>query len=95
MLGGTLTGVGGVLCPVVCGRDNEMRTLRTAFAQASAGRGSLAFITGEPGIGKSRLVRELAGYAGGTGAITATGRAVPGGSSTPYRPLTEALLQPA
>jgi predicted ATPase len=70
-----------------------MRTLRTAFAQASAGRGSLVFITGEPGIGKSRLVRELTGHARGAGAIAVTGRAVPGGSSTPYRPLTEALLQ--
>jgi len=70
-----------------------MRTLRTAFDQASAGRGSLAFITGEPGIGKSRLVRELTGHARGAGAIAVTGRAVPGGSGTPYRPLTEALLQ--
>jgi len=70
-----------------------MHALRTAFAQASAGRGSLAFITGEPGIGKSRLVRELTGHARSAGAIAVTGRAVPGGSSTPYRPLTEALLQ--
>jgi predicted ATPase len=90
---GTLTRVAGVLCPVVCGRDDEMRTLQNAFVQASAGRGSLAFITGEPGIGKSRLVRELTGHARGAGAIAVTGRAVPGGSSTPYRPLTEALLQ--
>ena len=70
-----------------------MRTLQTAFAHASAGRGSLAFITGEPGIGKSRLVRELTAYARGAGAIAVTGRAVPGGSGIPYRPLTEALLQ--
>jgi DNA-binding CsgD family transcriptional regulator len=78
---------------VVCGRDDELRALRNAFDQASAGRGSLAFITGEPGIGKSRLVRELAGYARGAGGAAVTGRAVPSGSATPYRPLTEALLQ--
>jgi DNA-binding CsgD family transcriptional regulator/tetratricopeptide (TPR) repeat protein len=77
----------------MCGRDDEMRVLRTAFARASAGRGGLAFITGEPGIGKSRLVRELAGHARGAGAIAVTGRAVPGGSGIPYRPFTEALLQ--
>jgi DNA-binding CsgD family transcriptional regulator len=82
-----------VLCPVVCGRDSELRVLRDAFARAAAGQGSVAFITGEPGIGKSRLVRELTGYAGGVGALTATGRAVPAGAGTPYRPLTEALLQ--
>ena len=85
--------MGGVLCPVVCGRDDELRVLRDAFAQAADGRGGVVFITGEPGIGKSRLVRELTGHARERGALTATGRAVPAGSGTPYRPLTEALLQ--
>ena len=85
--------MGGVLCPVVCGRDDELRVLRDAFAQAADGRGGVVFITGEPGIGKSRLVRELTGHARELGALTATGRAVPAGSGTPYRPLTEALLQ--
>jgi DNA-binding CsgD family transcriptional regulator/tetratricopeptide (TPR) repeat protein len=67
--------------------------LRDAFAQAADGRGGVVFITGEPGIGKSRLVRELTAHAREYGALTATGRAVPAGSGTPYRPLTEALLQ--
>jgi DNA-binding CsgD family transcriptional regulator/RecA/RadA recombinase len=70
-----------------------LRTLRNAFDQASAGRGGVVFITGEPGIGKTRLIRELTGYARDAGAVAVTGRAVPGGSGTPYRPLTEALLQ--
>jgi hypothetical protein len=29
--------VGGVLCPVVCGRDDELRVLRDAFALADGG----------------------------------------------------------
>jgi DNA-binding CsgD family transcriptional regulator len=78
---------------VVFGRDDELRVLQDAFAQASAGQGSLVYITGEPGIGKSRLARELTGYARAGGGVAVTGRAVPGGSVTPYRPLTEALLQ--
>ena len=86
--------MGGVLCPVVCGRDDELRVLRDAFARAADGRGGgVVFVTGEPGIGKSRLVRELTRHARRLGAVTATGRAVPAGSGTPYRPLTEALLQ--
>ena len=84
-----------MLCPVLCGRDHELRVLRDAFARATDGRGDgggMVFVTGEPGIGKSRLIRELTGYARGRGAVTVTGRAVPTGSGTPYRPLTEALL---
>jgi DNA-binding NarL/FixJ family response regulator len=77
----------------VFGRDDEFGVLRAALAQAVAGQGAVVFVAGEPGIGKSRLVRELAGHARDLGAITATGRAVPTGSSVPYRPLTEALLQ--
>ncbi len=77
----------------MCGRDDELSLLRDALARAVAGQGGVVFITGEPGIGKSRLVRELISDARRRGALTATGRAVPAGSGTPYRPLTEALLQ--
>jgi len=56
------------------------------------GVGSVAFVTGEAGIGKSRLARELVDIASSRGAIVAVGRGVPSGTTTPYRPLTEALL---
>jgi DNA-binding CsgD family transcriptional regulator/tetratricopeptide (TPR) repeat protein len=81
------------LCPVVVGRDDELRLLEDALAGSGGGQGALVFVTGEPGIGKSRLVRELAGHAVRCGAVAVTGRAVPAESGTPYRPLTEALLQ--
>ena len=85
--------MGGVLCPVVCGRDDELRVLRNAFAQAADGRGGVVFITGEPGIGKSRLVRELTGHARGLGAMAATGRAVRAGRARRTGRSREALLQ--
>jgi predicted ATPase len=82
-----------VLCPVLIGRDAEVRRLRSALAAAREGAGGVAFLTGEAGIGKSRLASELAAEARACGATVLIGRAVPGGASIPYRPVTEALLQ--
>jgi tetratricopeptide (TPR) repeat protein len=42
------------------GREPEMGRLRALLEEAAAGRGSVVTIVGEPGIGKSRLVQELA-----------------------------------
>ncbi len=82
-----------VLCPVVVGRAAELGVLQAALDGAAGRAGGAVFLTGEPGIGKSRLVRELAATARGQRIAVVTGRAVPTSASTPYRPLTEALLQ--
>ena len=80
-----------VLCPVLVGRDEEARRLRAALAAAGTGRGSTVFLSGEAGIGKSRLVREIARAAGESGLPVLAGRAVAGGAPTPFRPFAEAL----
>jgi hypothetical protein len=80
-----------VLCPVLVGRDEEARRLRAALAQAGAGHGGAVFLAGEAGIGKSRLVREIARAAGECGLTVLVGRAVAGGVPTPFRPFAEAL----
>ncbi|HUZ36541.1 MAG TPA: AAA family ATPase, partial [Streptosporangiaceae bacterium] len=49
------------------GRDEEARHLAAALAAAQAGRGGTVFVTGEAGIGKSRLVRETTRMAGERG----------------------------
>jgi tetratricopeptide (TPR) repeat protein len=41
------------------GRDGELGTLRRCLADARAGTGRLVTITGEPGMGKSRLLHEF------------------------------------
>jgi predicted ATPase len=48
---------------VFVGREREMQVLRTAFIEADAGRERLVLLTGEPGIGKTRLASELAAHA--------------------------------
>jgi DNA-binding CsgD family transcriptional regulator len=80
-----------VLCPVLVGRDEEARRLRAALAAAGLSRGGTVFLTGEAGIGKSRLVRETVRAAGELGLTVLSGRAVAGGVPTPYRPFAEAL----
>ena len=82
-----------MLCPVLVGRDAEIQALESALAGALTGQGGCVVITGEAGIGKSRLLRELARLAADRKVLVAMGRAVPASASAAYRPVTEALLQ--
>jgi class 3 adenylate cyclase/predicted ATPase len=50
---------GSALCPLV-GRDEEIDLLLRRWARAKAGDGQVVLISGEPGIGKSRLTATLA-----------------------------------
>jgi DNA-binding CsgD family transcriptional regulator len=69
---------------VMVGRDAELAVLREAFARAEAGAAQVAVVTGEAGIGKTRLVREfVAGLP--EEAVVAFGHAVPlSGGALPY-----------
>jgi DNA-binding CsgD family transcriptional regulator len=73
------------------GRAHELRRLRTALANALDG-GSVAFILGEPGIGKSRLLAELSVEDGLTPSRVLLGRCTSVSAlATPYAPFTSAF----
>ncbi|OLF09813.1 LuxR family transcriptional regulator [Actinophytocola xinjiangensis] len=78
--------------PVVVGRDTELTHLGHALASARAGRGGATFVTGEPGIGKSRLALEGTGLAVAAGMRVLRGRASGLGPAVPFRALSEALM---
>jgi class 3 adenylate cyclase/tetratricopeptide (TPR) repeat protein len=70
------------------GRDAELELLENTFERASRDqRAHLFTIYGEPGVGKSRLVREFA--AGVEGATILAGRCLPYGEGITYWPLAE------
>jgi DNA-binding SARP family transcriptional activator len=58
----------------IVGRADEVRRLTTLLEHVSTGRGGLALITGEPGIGKTCLAEEAARRAGETGVSVHWGR---------------------
>ncbi len=72
------------------GRSGELTALRTLMPSADGEGRRVALIGGEPGSGKSRLVREFAHEAANEGALVLYG-ACDAVLRTPYRPFVEAL----
>jgi DNA-binding SARP family transcriptional activator len=75
------------------GREPELAALRRLAARAVGGRGGLAVLTGEAGIGKSRLAAEAADLMAADGALVATGAASELAASAPFAPWSELLRE--
>jgi AAA ATPase domain len=68
------------------GRLRELGELSAVLAESAARRGCLFLITGEPGIGKSRLMEEFAGLLTDQGWWVLTGRCWEHGGAPAYWP---------
>jgi DNA-binding SARP family transcriptional activator len=75
------------------GRTRELGELYAAWARSIRQGRQLALVTGEPGIGKTRLVSEFAGELGAEGVGVLYGRAEEE-ALVPYQPVIEALSEP-
>jgi predicted ATPase len=71
-------------------RNTELRELRTCLDNAKDGHGNTVFISGEAGVGKTRLVNELKDIARSQGYSILSGNSLYE-SLTPYMPFMEAL----
>jgi ABC-type oligopeptide transport system substrate-binding subunit len=74
------------------GREDELAQSRAMWSRARSGQGQLLLISGEPGIGKSRLARELATLAVAGGGQALEGAAYAEGG-LPYGPFRQILRQ--
>jgi predicted ATPase/class 3 adenylate cyclase len=82
-----------VAAPLV-GRESELELLENTYERAARDRRAhLVTVYGEPGVGKSRLVREF--VASLEGATILAGRALPYGEGITYWPLAEMVKSSA
>jgi ATP/maltotriose-dependent transcriptional regulator MalT len=81
-----------VTCPVLVGRDAELAQLGAVLQRAASGQPAIVVVAGEAGVGKTRLLTELAHHGAQAGAVTLSGGCLDVGEGVlAYAPLVEAL----
>jgi class 3 adenylate cyclase/tetratricopeptide (TPR) repeat protein len=84
------TALSGVNAFELAGRSNELDVLLAAWKEAESGRRQVVLLSGEPGIGKTRLAIETARVARAERAMVLAGRCDEE-LEIPYQPFVEAL----
>ena len=77
------------------GRDLELDQLNQAWSAARDGRAHLVLLSGEPGIGKSRLALELGRRVRAEGHVVASARAYEAAGRLPWGPVVDLLRSDA
>ena len=80
-----------LICPVLIGRIPDLATLHRLMNRAKSGKGGVALLSGEAGMGKSRLVTESKTYAAAHEFLLLQGTCFPTDLSCPYAPLLDLL----
>jgi predicted ATPase len=81
-----------VVSPVFIGRQQEMASLAAPMRRAEGGEPAVVLIGGEAGVGKTRLVGELAGLGSAAGFRVLAGQCIElGAEGLPLAPLVDAL----
>jgi tetratricopeptide (TPR) repeat protein len=73
------------------GRGRELSHIDAALADALTGHGRLVLVSGEPGIGNTRLADEASRHAANLGLNVFWGRCWEGGGAPPYWPLIQVI----
>jgi DNA-binding SARP family transcriptional activator len=86
---------GGGVASTLVGRDVERSIALAAWSDACEGRAQLLLVTGEPGIGKSRLVEEVVAVASSEGLPVAPARSYAAEGRLAWGPVVEWLRSEA
>ncbi|WP_027661139.1 helix-turn-helix transcriptional regulator [Salinispora fenicalii] len=73
------------------GRAESLEAIRSTLASTGQGQPTAVFLTGESGVGKSRLLREVGSELRDAGALLLTGACLDIGDASPLHPLRQAL----
>jgi DNA-binding SARP family transcriptional activator len=85
----------GVAAAELVGRGRELAVLRAAWQAAVAGAPSMAVVRGDAGVGKTRLIAELAALAGARGAVVAGTECFDASRRLALSPVADWLRHPA
>jgi DNA-binding CsgD family transcriptional regulator/tetratricopeptide (TPR) repeat protein len=80
-----------VICPVTIGRAHERNALSQLINRTRSGRGQVALLSGEAGMGKSHLIAEIKAKAASEDFLVLQGICFQMDSSYPYAPLLDML----
>src|SRR5439155_10760215 len=81
-----------ILKAELVGRQEEVASMQRAYSQARSGQRKAIFISGEPGIGKTRLAREFTHWSEETQQATVLwGYCYEMSGSFPYQPIADAI----
>ena len=84
-----MSSVGTVQCPILVGRDDVLERFDRLIAGATRGRGAAMFLSGQAGLGKTRLLRALYRKAEAAGLRVDGGAVAPQDQSVPLASIRE------
>jgi DNA-binding CsgD family transcriptional regulator len=82
----------GAFAPVLRGRDAELASIGVQLDRVRSGAGAVMIVEGQPGMGKTRLLAEVARVARRLGFRVGAGAAEPGAGVVELAPLMTALF---
>lgn len=78
-----------IVCPVLVGRETPLEALGQALRRGRVGAGATVLVSGEAGVGKSRLLRAATELARGEGSLVLQGASFEADRALPFSPLLD------